>query len=153
MAEYILDRNIPNNVPVEVIVTIPKNTPEYIRKTVYRRLQMSTDRNARVLLQENRDTRAALDIAQQMEMASTRLLRRVSSEAETVVPLIVRWRQEIVKLNDIAKETCEAAEMEYRMPRTLMNAEELEEARKGDKERREKRNKANKANKKKEENI
>ena len=66
---------------------------------------MATDRNSRVLLQENNDIRAALDIAQQMEMAAKRLLDRVSRDSETVVPLLVGWRNALMQLNDIAKKT------------------------------------------------
>ncbi len=133
---YIWERGYPDKIPSEITVKISVNLPSYVRKMVYKKIQMATDRNSRVLLQENSDTRAALDIAQQMEMAAKRLLDRVSRDSETVVPLLVGWRDALLKLNDIAKETCEIANMEYRKPRGLMTEEELAEAKEQDKERR-----------------
>ncbi len=136
MTDHIWDRGYPDKIPEEVVVKISGTLPGYIRRTVYKKIQMSIDRNSRVLLQENSDTRAALDIAQQMEMAAKRLLDRVSRDSKTVVPLLVGWRDALLKLSDIAKETCEIANMEYRKPRGLMTEEELTEAKEEDKERR-----------------
>jgi len=133
---YVWERGYPDKIPDEVTVKISTMLPGYVRRMVYKKIQMATDRNSRVLLQENSDTRAALDIAQQMEMATKRLLDRVSRDSETVVPLLVGWRDALLKLNDIAKETCEIANMEYRKPRGLMTEEELVEAKEQDKERR-----------------
>ncbi len=129
---YVWERGYPDKIPSEVTVKISASLPGYVRKMVYKKIQMATDRNSRVLLQENSDTRALLDIAQQMEM----VLDRVSRDSETVVPLLVGWRDALLKLNDIAKKTCEIANMEYRKPRGLMTEEELTEAKEQDKERR-----------------
>ncbi len=76
MSDYIWERGYPDNIPSEVVVKISTMLPGYVKRMVYKKIQLATDRNSRILLQENNDIRAALDIAQQMEMAAKRLLDR-----------------------------------------------------------------------------
>ncbi|HDM75644.1 MAG TPA: hypothetical protein ENG51_04145, partial [Deltaproteobacteria bacterium] len=78
MAEKILARGYPEEIPEEVVVTIPQGLPEPVRRRIYRKLQMAVEPNTRVVFQENIETQVALDIVQQMERALRNLLRRVS---------------------------------------------------------------------------
>ena len=125
MAEKILARGYPEEIPEEVVVSIPQGLPEPVRRRIYRKLQMAVEPNTRVVFQENIETQVALDIVQQMERALRNLLRRVSRESEKVVPLITGWYRALEELNKVAEKTCEEADLPYKVPRSLRNSEPL----------------------------
>ena len=114
-------------VPAEVTVAIPGHLPEVVRMRIYRKLKAAGERDSRVVFQRNVETQVALDIAQQMDKAMSILLRRVSRESNTVVPLITGWFDALSKLNQVAEQTCREAGIPYRVPRSLARKEEEQE--------------------------
>jgi len=110
--------------PAEVSISIPTYLPEVIRRRIHRKLEAAGERDSRVVFQRNVETQVALDIASQMDKAITILLRRVSRESSTVVPLITGWFDALGRLNDIADKTCKEAGIPYRHPRSMAKKEE-----------------------------
>jgi len=90
---------------------------------------MARERNARVIRCNTPDTYSLLDLARNADRVVRALRNRllVSLEPEQVVPLLARYKQAMVDLNDLIEEMSRTCEMEYRVPRSIRRMKGIEE--------------------------
>jgi len=95
---------------------------------------MARERNARVIRCNTPDTYSLLDLARDADRVVRALRNRllVSLEPEQVVPLLARYKQTMIDLNDLLEEMSKTCEMEYRVPRSILRMKGIDEKEAGD---------------------
>ncbi len=125
MAEYIQLVGVPKSIPNEVVIPIPSNVPPIVRRIVYGKLQSALKRNTRVVYQDMNETKIALDLAIQMEKATSLLLGRVGMNPEAVVPFIRQYFTTLESMGEMTKAACKKAGIDYKEPKGLAIARKI----------------------------
>lgn len=132
-AEHIMTAGVPKKIPEEIIITIPANVPDVVKRVIYGKVQSALKRNTRVMYQDTNETKIALDLVSQMEKATSLLLSRVGMHPDDVVPFVRRYFETLTEMGDMTKAACEKAGIEYKDPRGLRMARGEDVSRKTEK--------------------
>ena len=82
---------------------------------------MARERNARVIMCNTPDTYCLTDLARHADRAVRALRNRllITLSADEVLPLLEEYKGVVLNLHEVVEKMCEAAHLNYRVPRSV----------------------------------